>query len=158
MLSPAEPGRQLSASMEFGRRTCQPRPRQSTQFSEVVPEAGKVDLTETTETSQTRLAHEPGKKRGNKVQCHTDLERQFADFLDSATDVVRYKAREHGCKLAWIQTKSMADCSFLDLSDGGQRKLIDLPQNPENMTAGAVFRSHTTPSPAMPPELSQTKR
>ncbi len=133
MLSPAEPGRQLSASMEFGRRTCQPRPRQSTQFSEVVPEAGKVDLTETTETSQTRLAHEPGKKRGNKVQCHTDLERQFADFLDSAT-------------------------SFLDLSDGGQRKLIDLPQNPENMTAGAVFRSHTTPSPAMPPELSQTKR
>jgi len=30
----------------------------------------------------------------NKVPCHTDLEKQFADFLDRATDVVRYFKNE----------------------------------------------------------------
>jgi type III restriction enzyme len=30
----------------------------------------------------------------NKVPCHTDLEKQFADFLDSAKDVVRYFKNE----------------------------------------------------------------
>jgi SOS-response transcriptional repressor LexA len=30
----------------------------------------------------------------NKLPCHTDLEKQFADFLDRATDVVRYFKNE----------------------------------------------------------------
>ncbi len=30
----------------------------------------------------------------NKVPCHTDLEKRFADFLDGATDVVRYFKNE----------------------------------------------------------------
>jgi type III restriction enzyme len=30
----------------------------------------------------------------NKVPCHTDLEKRFADFLDKATDVVRYFKNE----------------------------------------------------------------
>lgn len=30
----------------------------------------------------------------NKVPCHTNLEKQFADFLDAATDVVRYFKNE----------------------------------------------------------------
>ena len=30
----------------------------------------------------------------NKVPCHTDLEKQFADFLDRATDVIRYFKNE----------------------------------------------------------------
>lgn len=30
----------------------------------------------------------------NKVPCHTDLEKQFADFLDRATDIVRYFKNE----------------------------------------------------------------
>jgi hypothetical protein len=30
----------------------------------------------------------------NKVPCHTDLEKHFADFLDGATDVVRYIKNE----------------------------------------------------------------
>lgn len=36
-----------------------------------------------------------GKKcHTNKVPCHTDLEKQFADFLDSAKDVLRYLKNE----------------------------------------------------------------
>jgi hypothetical protein len=34
------------------------------------------------------------KSRANKVPCHTDLEKKFADFLDSANDVVRYLKNE----------------------------------------------------------------
>ena len=30
----------------------------------------------------------------SKVPCHTDLEKQFADFLDAAGDVVRYFKNE----------------------------------------------------------------
>ena len=30
----------------------------------------------------------------NKVPCHTDLEKRFADFLDGANDVVRYFKNE----------------------------------------------------------------
>jgi hypothetical protein len=37
----------------------------------------------------------PGKKaHTNKVPCHTDLEKKFADFLDGAKDVVRYLKNE----------------------------------------------------------------
>ena len=36
-----------------------------------------------------------GKKaHTNKVPCHTDLEKKFADFLDGAKDVVRYLKNE----------------------------------------------------------------
>jgi type III restriction enzyme len=34
------------------------------------------------------------KSHWSKVPCHTDLERQFADFLDGARDVVRYAKNE----------------------------------------------------------------
>lgn len=36
----------------------------------------------------------PPKSFLNKVPCHTDLERQFADFLDRADDVIRYFKNE----------------------------------------------------------------
>lgn len=34
------------------------------------------------------------KSHANKIPCHTDLEKQFADFLDGAKDVVRYLKNE----------------------------------------------------------------
>lgn len=34
------------------------------------------------------------KSHMNKLPCHSELEQQFADFLDSATDVVRYLKNE----------------------------------------------------------------
>jgi len=40
----------------------------------------------------------------NKVPCHTDLERQFADFLDRAKDVVRYfKNERFGFSLTYYE-------------------------------------------------------
>ena len=40
----------------------------------------------------------------NKVPCHTDLERQFADFLDKAKDVVRYfKNERFGFSLTYYE-------------------------------------------------------
>jgi hypothetical protein len=40
----------------------------------------------------------------SKVPCHTDLERQFADFLDRATDVVRYfKNERYGFSITYYE-------------------------------------------------------
>ena len=38
----------------------------------------------------TGILAEGKKAHTNKVPCHTDLEKKFADFLDGAKDVVRY--------------------------------------------------------------------
>lgn len=42
----------------------------------------------------TGLVAEGKRCRANKVPCHTDLEKRFADFLDGAKDVVRYFKNE----------------------------------------------------------------
>jgi type III restriction enzyme len=42
----------------------------------------------------TGILAEGKKAHTNKVPCHTDLERKFADFLDGAKDVVRYLKNE----------------------------------------------------------------
>jgi type III restriction enzyme len=42
----------------------------------------------------TGIVAEGGRCHTNKVPCHTDLEKRFADFLDKAKDVVRYIKNE----------------------------------------------------------------
>lgn len=42
----------------------------------------------------TGLVAEGKRCHTNKVPCHTDLEKRFADFLDGATDVIRYFKNE----------------------------------------------------------------
>lgn len=42
----------------------------------------------------TGIVAEGKKTHTNKIPCHTDLEKQFADFLDSAEDVIRYFKNE----------------------------------------------------------------
>jgi type III restriction enzyme len=42
----------------------------------------------------TGILAEGKKTHTNKVPCHTELEKQFADFLDSAKDVLRYLKNE----------------------------------------------------------------
>lgn len=62
-----------------------------------VPILGNPDYldTETMRRFQWTGILADGKKcHTNKVPCHTDLERQFADFLDRASDVVRYLKNE----------------------------------------------------------------
>jgi len=54
---------------------------------------------------------------------------------DRRMDSVRREVRKHnislpvlGGTLADLQAKSIADCPFLELSDGGHRKLLDAPR------------------------------
>lgn len=42
----------------------------------------------------TGLVADGKKSHSNKIACHTDLEKKFADFLDSAKDVVRFVKNE----------------------------------------------------------------
>jgi hypothetical protein len=52
----------------------------------------------------TGILAEGKKCHTNKVPCHTDLERQFADFLDKAKDVVRYlKSERFGFSVTYYE-------------------------------------------------------
>jgi type III restriction enzyme len=54
----------------------------------------------------TGICAEGKKSHANKVPCHTDLERQFADFLDRAKDVVRYVKNERlGFSVTYFENK-----------------------------------------------------
>jgi phage repressor protein C with HTH and peptisase S24 domain len=54
----------------------------------------------------TGICAEGKKTHANKVPCHTDLERQFANFLDRAKDVVRYIKNERlGFSVTYFENK-----------------------------------------------------
>jgi type III restriction enzyme len=62
-----------------------------------VPILGKPDWLDSAELRRfqwTGIVAEGKRCHSNKIACHTDLERHFADFLDQAEDVVRYFKNE----------------------------------------------------------------
>ncbi len=62
-----------------------------------VPIAGSPEVLDTAHLRRfhwTGVLADGKKCHTNKVPCHTDLERQFADYLDAAPDVVRYFKNE----------------------------------------------------------------
>lgn len=62
-----------------------------------VPIAGSPEILDTAQLRRfhwTGILAEGKKCHTNKVPCHTDLEKQFADFLDGAPDVLRYFKNE----------------------------------------------------------------
>jgi hypothetical protein len=64
---------------------------------EAVPILGSPELLDTMHLRRfqwTGLIADGKRCHTNKVPCHTDLEKRFADFLDGATDVLRYFKNE----------------------------------------------------------------
>jgi hypothetical protein len=64
---------------------------------EAVPILGSPEWLDTTRLRRfqwTGLVADGKRCHTNKVPCHTDLEKRFADFLDRAKDVVRYFKNE----------------------------------------------------------------
>ena len=64
---------------------------------EAVPILGSPEFLDTVNLRRfqwTGIVAEGKRCHTNKVPCHTDLEKRFADFLDSAQDVVRYFKNE----------------------------------------------------------------
>lgn len=64
---------------------------------EAVPILGSPEWLDTAHLGRfqwTGLTAEGKRCHTNKVPCHTDLEKRFADFLDNAKDVVRYFKNE----------------------------------------------------------------
>ena len=64
---------------------------------EAVPILGSPEWLDTTHLRRfqwTGLVADGKRCHTNKVPCHTDLEKRFADFLDGAKDVVRYFKNE----------------------------------------------------------------
>jgi type III restriction enzyme len=64
---------------------------------EAVPILGSPEWLDSTNLRRfqwTGILAEGKRCHTNKVPCHTDLEKRFADFLDRATDVVRYFKNE----------------------------------------------------------------
>jgi len=64
---------------------------------EAVPILGSPEWLDSTQLRRfqwTGLVAEGKRCHTNKVPCHTDLEKRFADFLDGAKDVVRYFKNE----------------------------------------------------------------
>lgn len=62
-----------------------------------VPILGKPEWLDSAELRRfqwTGIVAEGKRCHSNKIACHTDLERQFADFLDQVGDVVRYFKNE----------------------------------------------------------------
>jgi hypothetical protein len=62
-----------------------------------VPIAGDPEVLDTAYLRRfhwTGILAEGKKCHTNKVPCHTDLEKKFADFLDGASDVLRYFKNE----------------------------------------------------------------
>ena len=55
---------------------------------------GSLNSAELRRFQWTGIVAEGKRCHSSKVACHTDLERQFADFLDEAEDVVRYFKNE----------------------------------------------------------------
>jgi hypothetical protein len=64
---------------------------------EAVPILGNPDWLDSTNLRRfqwTGIVADGKRSHTNKVPCHTDLEKRFADFLDTASDVVRYFKNE----------------------------------------------------------------
>jgi hypothetical protein len=64
---------------------------------EAVPILGSPEWLDTTHLRRfqwTGIVAEGKRCHTNKVPCHTDVEKRLADFLDGATDVVRYFKNE----------------------------------------------------------------
>jgi type III restriction enzyme len=64
---------------------------------EAVPILGSPEWLDSTNLRRfqwTGIVAEGKRSHTNKVPCHTDLEKHFADFLDAANDVVRYFKNE----------------------------------------------------------------
>jgi type III restriction enzyme len=64
---------------------------------EAVPILGNPDWLDSTNLRRfqwTGIVADGKRSHTNKVPCHTDIEKRFADFLDTASDVVRYFKNE----------------------------------------------------------------
>ena len=64
---------------------------------EAIPILGSPELLDTAQLRRfqwTGILAEGKRCHTNKVPCHTDLEKRFADFLDGAKDVLRYFKNE----------------------------------------------------------------
>ena len=64
---------------------------------EAVPILGSPEWLDTADLRRfqwTGIVADGKRCHTNRVPCHTDLEKRFADFLDGATDVVRYFKNE----------------------------------------------------------------
>jgi len=89
----------------------------------------------------------------NKVPCHTDLEKQFADFLDGAGDVLRYfKNERFGFSITYHESsrpRQYYPDFIIATRDVGGREVMWLAETKGEIRPNTALKSEAAPQPEL---------